>query len=1101
MKKVSALILAVMLVTALFSSFAETDGKADASKGSRTVLDLFLEPDARAKPMARMWFPDAGAGEDDGDSIEKQIFELADKGFGGVEAAMLMSFGVYYTNEESRIYGWGTENWTRLLKKILKAAAKVPGGFQVDVTVTGHWPPILNTIDPNDAAASKELSFSVTPITAGDLARGTVRLALPAQKTDGPAVTFGAKPYEHFLFTDTFVSAAVVRIADIEVTPGENGAEDTVSYVFDFGTLKSITDGVEAIPGAGYAAGVPDRETAEAHGWDYDEICAFFGPESKGPWTRNNGKQDDALNRRRMADWQEEYQASLQGVEIALPEGADEPAAGGWAVLSVFCRGTGQSISGGHIMHNGVFVTSYFDEDGTDALTGCWDQMLEKDPELLELMRANPGCIFEDSIEATSVSSYWSSAFPFAPDDECAYMDILPVIAASKYVSSGFMGTMTTRYYTFTGDDGLADRIYEDYSDQMAGLYIQHHISGIADWAKNTLGWGFRGQTYHLPGLEIGRAAMAADIPECDNRAKGDGIRYQAGTANITGREYLTMEAITGPTIGYVSMDDVLTELGQNYSDGASRAILHGTPYTKTFNGYNSEWPGWLPFGPDSYGSSYTYREAYWEDFGTETGFMSRVQAVLQHGVAGIDLAVLIDRESAFDFESGNRFQELLNGGYSYNLVSESVLNHENAVVSDGVLAAAGPAYKAVIVDRVHVISPAGIRRLTEYARAGLPIVLFDSDISRVYGSGAAADAEAAAAFAAIAGFENVRAVGAREEIPAALAALGVTASAQYDAPHLETTLYRDAADGTNYYYVYNNAFPENAGMMGNSQGDAYKGGEKALRNVTLTLEGNGVPYQLDPYTGIVAQIADYSSGDGGTVTFTVDSIFGGTAMIYAVAGNPEAFDAAAGGKIVRAAEAEPIDLSGEAWRLVLHSFGPDEGSSDPGVSRITDVDFGMRPLGKWAEIRASEEQLRALGVSDMKYVSGTAEYSLTFTAPENWSGYTGAVLSFDYGKDQIGAVIVNGTELPGNNASDRVDAGTLIHEGPNEITVRLHSTLYGRTYAEHSGYREAGAEYGMSPAMFAPLDPEAYFNGLLGVRIIPYGPVTESGHTPGADR
>ena len=231
-----------------------------------------------------------------------------------------------------------------------------------------------------------------------------------------------------------------------------------------------------------------------------------------------------------------------------------------------------------------------------------------------------------------------------------AYRDILPAIAASKYVSSGFMGERTTRYFSFAGDEGLADRIYEDYSDLMAGLYIRHHVSGIAEWARNTLGWGFRAQTYHLPGLEIGRAAMAADIPECDNRAKGDGIRYQAGTANITGREYLTMEAITGPTIGYVSMDDVLTELGQNYSGGASRAILHGTPYTKTFNGYNSEWPGWLPFGPDSYGSSYTYREAYWEDFGTETGFMSRVQAVLQHGVAGIDLAVLIDRESAFDF-------------------------------------------------------------------------------------------------------------------------------------------------------------------------------------------------------------------------------------------------------------------------------------------------------------------------------------------------------------------------------------------------------------------------------------------------------------------
>ena len=32
------------------------------------------------------------------------------------------------------------------------------------------------------------------------------------------------------------------------------------------------------------------------------------------------------------------------------------------------------------------------------------------------------------------------------------------------------------------------------------------------------------------------------------------------------------------------------------------------------------------------------------------------------------------------------------------------------------------------------------------------------------------------------------------------------------------------------------------------------------------------------------------------------------------------------------------------------------------------------------------------LGVSDMRYVSGTAEYSFTFTAPENWSSYAGAM-------------------------------------------------------------------------------------------------------------
>lgn len=56
-----------------------------------------------------------------------------------------------------------------------------------------------------------------------------------------------------------------------------------------------------------------------------------------------------------------------------------------------------------------------------------------------------------------------------------------------------------------------------------------------------------------------------------------------------------------------------------------------------------------------------------------------------------------------------------------------------------------------------------------------------------------------------------------------------------------------------------------------------------------------------------------------------------------------------------------------------------------------------------------------------MKYVSGVGEYTLVFTAPENWSSYAGAFVDFEYGRDQIGAVIINGSELPASNASDRL--------------------------------------------------------------------------------
>ena len=1084
------------------------------------VIQYFQSPDNDSKPMARMWFPDAGAGVDDNDVIEKQIQELADKGFGGVEVAMLAD-GVSYNNEEGREYGWGTENWRKLLKKVLKAAAKIEGGFQVDATISAHWPPAFNTIDPNDDAASKELSYSVTKLTAGE--DGSLALTLPEQKTAGAVNRFtGKSAYPGFLFTDTFVAAAKVQISGIETTEDEEGNE-TSTYVFDYSTLTPITDNVSADHDGGYAAGVPDKETADKCGWDYDEICEAFGPEPEGDLVNNNGKADANYNRARMADWQDAYKLDTSDLEVPESSEGDEIQPGDWVVLSSFYRGTGQAIPGGRIMHNTVFVTSYYNEVGTSTVTDYWNQMFEEDSELKELMEANPGYIFEDSIESSSASSYWAAGLQ---DDaaDMEYGDILSLVAASRYTGSGFGGATLTEFFKFDNDDGLSDRIYEDYNTLLADSYVKYRVSGVTNWAHDTIGWGFRGQTYQLPGLEISKAASVADVPECDNMSKGDGVRYQSGTYNVNDKDYLTMEAITGPTIEYATMDDVITELGQNYSDGVNRAILHGTPYAKTFNGYNSQWPGWLPFGVGSFGSAYTYRAAYWDDIDTETSYMSRIQAVLQKGTAQIDLAVLIDKESTFDFESGNRFQNLLDSGYSYNLISEAILESDNAYVEDGKLAPEGPAFKALILDRVNTFDVENMEKVIEYAKSGLPVIVYDSTFSKVYGSNVEDDAVLAEKFAELLEMDNVIQANSVEDVKQALADVNVTPYAQYETAQLETTMYTDKADGSNYYYMYNNAYPENSGMMGNDQASEYKGEEKAIKDAMITLAGKGVPYKLDTHTGEITQVGAYTVNDDDTVTFEMDELYGGDSVIYCVTEDTENFPAEsvyvteADGDVVRTEDGvalrsneagsytftlsdgteasadvektlDALNLTDASWNLLIHSYGPGEDENDPSVSKITDVDFGEQKLGKWKDIAATEDQLNELGVTDMLYVSGVGEYTTTFTLPEDWSDTTGAYLDVTYGKDQIGEITINGTALDANNASDRVDLGGYFVSGENTLTIKLSTTLYARMYATNSGYE--GRDFGMGTGFMQPEDPEAFYDGLLSVTLTPYTQVT----------
>ena len=1080
------------------------------------VIQYFQNPDNDSKPMARMWFPDAGAGADDNDLIEKQIQELADKGFGGVEVAMLAD-GVSYNNEEGREYGWGTENWRKLLKKVLKAAAKIEGGFQVDATISAHWPPAFNTIDPNDDGASKELSYSVTKLTAGE--DESLDITLPEQKISGPVNRFtGQSAYPGFLFTDTFIAAAKVQVSGIETTEDEEGNE-TSAYVFDYSTLTPITDNVSADHDGGYAAGVPDKETADKYGWDYDEICEAFGPEPEGDLVNNNGKADVNYNRARMADWQDAYKLDISELEVPESSEGDEIQPGDWVVLSSFYRGTGQAIPGGRIMHNTVFVTSYYNEVGTSTVTDYWNKMFEEDPELKELMEANPGYIFEDSIESSSTASYWAAGLQDDAED-MEYSNILSLVAASRYTGSGFGGTTLTEFFKFDNDDGLSDRIYEDYNTLLADSYVKYRVSGVTNWAHDTIGWGFRGQTYQLPGLEISKAASVADVPECDNMSKGDGVRYQSGTYNVNDKDYLTMEAITGPTIEYATMDDVITELGQNYSDGVNRAILHGTPYAKTFNGYNSQWPGWLPFGVGSFGSAYTYRAAYWDDVDTETSYMSRIQAVLQKGTAQIDLAVLIDKESTFDFESGNRFQNLLDSGYSYNLISEAILESDNAYVEDGRLAPEGPAFKALILDRVNTFDVENMEKVIEYAKNGLPVIVYDSTFSKVYGSNVEDDAVLAEKFAELLEMDNVIQANSVEDVKQALADVNVTPYAQYETAQLETTMYTDKADGSNYYYMYNNAYSENSGMMGNDQASEYKGEEKAIKDAVITLAGKGVPYKLDTHTGEITQVGAYIVNDDNTVTFEMDELYGGDSVIYCVTEDTENFPAEsiyvteADGDVVRtedgvalrsneagsytftlsdgteaSADVEKIldtlDLTDASWNLLIHSYGPGEDENDPSVSKITDVDFGEQKLGKWKDIAATEDQLNELGVTDMLYVSGVGEYTTTVTLPEDWSDTTGAYLDVTYGKDQIGEITINGTALDANNASDRVDLGGYLVSGENTLTIKLSTTLYARMYAANSGYE--GRDFGMGTGFMQPEDPEAFYDGLLSVTLTPY--------------
>lgn len=1111
-RKAVSVFSAAALTAALALGSVYTGGGAtvEAEAVSGDVLAAFEDPDSDAKPMVRWWFSDSWAGEDDDDMIEEYIQELADAGYGGVEITLLAS-GTDMTSDQLAEYGWGTDSYVKLLKKALKAANAIEGGFTVDITITAHWPTVMSNIDPNDEEQQQELVYTTQAVNTSD--DTSVSLTLPTTKLYDSTDALESAP---FIFTDTLVDAYLVKSND--------------DGTYDYDSAICVTDYITSE--AAYAAGVPDEEACkEWYGddWEtaYETVQEIYGeaPDDDADLSVSfNGKQDADGNRARMADTQYAYTLDTtklsEDVQTALSNGE-------YTLVNTYSRGTGQVMSDGPFggagdsMYGRTYVTNYFSEGGTDAIIEYWEENI-LDDELRALLEENGSSIFEDSIEASTKSggSFWSEDVVdrFAEDYGTDIAENLPLIVAlSNQLSSSEISISDAQ---------------TSYQITLGNLYDEVHSAAISEWAS-TFGYSYRAQCYAVTGQDICGSEMATDIPEGDNSSKGDGLRKMASVVNVEDKESFSMEAVTATGNAQMNWADVVTEVAQNYSDGVNHVVLHGTPYAKSVTGYLADWPGWTAFG-NNFAGSYAIWRADFDDMDNLTGYMARTQAVLQEGTAKVDLLFLNDTSTGASLNSGNTFQDLLNAGFSYNLTTEALLESDNAVVTNGVLAESGPAYKALVLNSVSQISSGAMETVVEYAEAGLPVVLYNCNISDIYGLETSDNTQAAllAAYEELLTYSNVKTVSSQEELSSALEELGVTSSAVTadGTEYLEISHYVDESNGSDYYYLFNN--PEEAIAESSS---VYDGKNATFKNgdtitTTVTLEGEGVPYVLDAWTGDVTPVAGYTVNDDGTVTVEV-TVEGGestiiallnekTASTYVTSADENVEYDSDGNIVYKSNEAgtvaltlsngetveitideslETLDLT-SGWSLTIDSYGPSEdldneeniyGIStqgytvyvDPTLTDIVTETFDIDTLCLWENISATSEQLEELGddVESMDDVVGIGYYTNTFELPDGWTSSTGAVLNLEYSQDMIISVTVNGNVISViNNVTDDVDIGEYLQSGENTITIKMATPMFNRM--EASGRMAIGLAGDMNMTGTAHID-----HGITSVTLTPY--------------
>ncbi|MGX1274141.1 glycosyl hydrolase [Streptomyces phaeoluteigriseus] len=137
---------------------AEAAEAADRGPGA----DWFARPPRSVRPKFRWWWPD---GLVDPDEIAREIDQIADAGFGGMEIA-----AVHHSIKDKSVldtarHGWGSGAWRDGVEAALARAAR--RGVTVDLTLGPSWPVAVPGVTPDDDVAAQELAHGRVSLAAG----------------------------------------------------------------------------------------------------------------------------------------------------------------------------------------------------------------------------------------------------------------------------------------------------------------------------------------------------------------------------------------------------------------------------------------------------------------------------------------------------------------------------------------------------------------------------------------------------------------------------------------------------------------------------------------------------------------------------------------------------------------------------------------------------------------------------------------------------------------------------------------------------------------------------------------------------------------------
>lgn len=561
------------------------------------------------------------------------------------------------------------------------------------------------------------------------------------------------------------------------------------------------------------------------------------------------------------------------------------------------------------------------------------------------------------------------------------------------------------------------------------------------------------------------------DAPEVESFGFNDNIdsyKLFSGPGNLAGNPVLSSECGAVSSLSYTQkLSELLRSVHRGLAGGVSMNVFHGFPYSGPFA--NTTWPGTTIFAY-RFTEMWGPRQPAWKLISPFLDYVSRNQLVLQSGTPKVDLAFYAYGDP-YKNSDGYGSDNLYRLGYTYDYLGPASLESEAAVVTDGILAAHGPAYKALVFSNQTKITRAAALKLHEFARNGLPIVFVgDATLSGV-GLNASESTEVAAILQNLttAAFPNVHWTPSPDGLTTTLQSLKIKPLA---------ALPNDGS--TTGWHSFWRSLPEGE-VLWLYNGETESNTSKPVEYVFSGVQGL-IPYSLNAWTGSMSPVLQYKIGDESSVmpitlgpeestliffrkNFPsaplipiVESFTGCVTGLSTRPGANESCSLVAlvksgGGEIVFS-NGKSIQLNGSAppdsqleyWDLVVEDWHRGESQTDVGTV-VTVHNYPETALLSWIDLDSE----------NLTNVSGIGRYNTSFSTPSAPTERAlGARLHLAQQSDSF-SIDVNGVTLPSTTSvgdivvdiTDHVNWPTGSSAGTNLLQIEVATTLFNRLRSE----------------------------------------------------